>query len=115
MESCVIACGGSRQLYSCSLIQMHLATREENDREDMNDQLENAGLEVRVCRNTRDARNTAELLLFQLQAQGMSDRYQSFMDEKAKEHEEHRRVRAQRAKSPAVPSRNSRASPRALP
>ena len=102
-------------MYSCSLIQMHLATREENDREDMNDQLENAGLEVRVCRNTRDARNTAELLLFQLQAQGMSDRYQSFMDEKAKEHEEHRRVRAQRAKSPAVPSRNSRASPRALP
>ncbi|CAE7654727.1 unnamed protein product [Symbiodinium sp. CCMP2592] len=51
---------------TAELIRENVGLQKENDREDMNDQLENAGLE----------------------AQGMSDRYQSFMDEKAKEHEE---------------------------
>mmetsp|Transcript_6578 Transcript_6578/g.15226 ORF Transcript_6578/g.15226 Transcript_6578/m.15226 type:complete len:600 (+) Transcript_6578:53-1852(+) len=51
---------------TADLIRENVALQKEKDREDMNDQLENAGLE----------------------AQGMSDRYQSFMDEHSKDHEE---------------------------
>ncbi|CAJ1389480.1 unnamed protein product [Effrenium voratum] len=51
---------------TAELVRQNLALQKEKDREDMNDQLENAGLE----------------------AEGMSDRYQSFMEERAKAHEE---------------------------
>lgn len=51
---------------TAELIRQNLALDKEKDREEMNDQLENAGLE----------------------AQGMSDRYQSFMEERLKSLEE---------------------------